>query len=297
MLDAFFPFSYVSICFGFLVGIGMTSVFFGFVSAGIMLIAVSIGIIRIMPLINICKRFVGGIFPNELSKIHKNIGESFKIKNPENIPEGRHIYMWHPHGVFCMSKFFHVGTKYTNWPVRNIKGAAFSLLLWLPFMKEIYEELGAIPSDYFSMKEVLENNMSVSVAAGGMREMLYEDTAILSKRRGIFKMALETGTPLVPIVSVNENSVCSILDIPWLQDKLEKYDMCVPIPTFRSIYNMLGMLHTPLKDPIFSVVGSPIPVTQIEHPTEEDIAKLRKQYITELKALYKKETSVELNIV
>jgi hypothetical protein len=96
---------------------------------------------------------------------------------------------------------------------------------------------------------------------------------------------------------VNENSVCSIVDIPWLQDKVEKYDMCIPIPTFRSIYNMFSMLNTPFKDPIFSVVGSPIPVTRIEHPTEEDIVKLRKQYITELKALYKKETSVELNIV
>ena len=141
MLDAFFPFSYMSICFGFLIGIGITSVCFGFLSAGIMLIAVSIGIIRIMPLLHLCKRFVGGIFPDQLSKIEKNIGSSFKIKNPENIREGRHIYMWHPHGVFCLSQFFHIGTKYTNWPVRNIRGTAFSLLLWLPFMKEIYEEL------------------------------------------------------------------------------------------------------------------------------------------------------------
>ena len=287
----------MSICFGFLIGIGITSVCFGFLSAGIMLIAVSIGIIRIMPLLHLCKRFVGGIFPDQLSKIEKNIGSSFKIKNPENIREGRHIYMWHPHGVFCLSQFFHIGTKYTNWPVRNIRGTAFSLLLWLPFMKEIYEELGAIPTDYFPMKEVLENNMSLSVAAGGMREMLYEDTAILSKRRGIFKMALETGTPLVPIVSVNENSVCSIVDLPWLQDKVKAYDMCVPIPTFGSVYKLMSMLNKPFKDPIYSVVGSPIPVTRIENPTEEDIAKLRKQYITELKALYKKETGTELNIV
>jgi len=297
MLDTFFPFSYFSICLGLLIGVGITIVCFGFFSAAIILIAISIGIIRIMPLIQMCKRVVSGILPNELSRIHKNIGESFKIKNPENIREGRHIYMWHPHGVFCLSKFFHIATKYTNWPVRNIKGAAFSLLLWLPFMKEIYEELGAIPSDYFPMKETLLNNVSVSVAAGGMREMLYEDSAILSKRRGIFKMALETGTPLVPIVSVNENSLCSIVDIPWIQDKLKAYDMCVPIPTFKSIYKMSGMLNKPLKEPIFSVVGNPIPVSRIEHPTEEDIAKLRKQYITELKALYKKETSMELKIV
>ena len=297
MLDTFFPFSYFSICLGLLIGVGITIVCFGFFSVTIILIAISIGIIRIMPLINMCKRVVSGILPNELSRIHKNIGESFKIKNPENIRNDRSIYMWHPHGVFCLSQFFHIGTNYTNWTMRNIKGTAFSLLLWLPFMKEIYEELGAISTDYCPMKETLLNNVSVSVAAGGMREMLYEDSAILSKRRGIFKMALETGTPLVPIVSVNENSLCSIVDIPWIQDKLKVYDMCVPIPTFKSIYKMIGILNKPLKEPIFSVVGNPIPVTRIEHPTEEDIAKLRKQYITQLKELYKKETSKELNIV
>jgi hypothetical protein len=109
-------------------------------------------------------------------------------------------------------------------------------------MKEIYEELDAVSTDYFPMKETLLNNVSVSIAAGGMREMLYEDTAILEKRRGIFKMALETGTPLVPIVSVNENSLCSIIDIPWIQAKLKPYDMCVPIPTFKSVCFKLNLL-------------------------------------------------------
>jgi len=268
------------------------------------LICIWLGMIRIMPLIRLCKRVVNAFFPDQLEEIQKNIGTSFVIKNPEAIPEGRHIYMWHPHGVFCTSHFFHIGTKFTNWGRSGIRGTALSSLLWLPFMKEFFEELDAVPTDYFSMKAALESDSgsgsgsgSISVAPGGMREMLHEGSTILSRRRGIFKMALETGTPLVPVLSINEDSLCSIIEIPWIQDWLEPYDMCISIPTLKSVYKLLSLLHTPLKDPIISVVGSPLAVNKVEVPSETQISELRERYIAALKKLYLAEMGKELKII
>lgn len=299
MIDILFPYSFFGLCFGCLIGIGITAVTVGFVSAGIILVLISLGAIRIMPLVRLCKRVVNAFLPDKMSIINNNIRESFIIKNPKDIPEGRNIYMWHPHGVFNLSNFFHNGTSYTNWPVLKtpIKPTAINFLSWMPFGLEFFEEFNAIPAEYFSMKKALENN-SISVAPGGMREMLYKDSAILSKRRGIFKMALETGTPLVPIISKGEENLYSIVEVPsWIQDFLGKYDVCISIPTFKSMAKMISLLANPLKDPVISVIGEPILVERVEMPSEAQISELREIYISALKKMYKAEIGKELTII
>jgi hypothetical protein len=294
MLDILFPFSYFGICLGFLIGIGITAVCFGFLSVGIILICVSLGMIRIMPLVNLCKRVANAIFPDSLANFKENIKESFKIR-ASALSDQNYIFMWHPHGVFSTSQFFHIVTKLTNWPFSNVKVTAFNGLLWLPFMGEIFDELGAVPTEYNAMKKTLEST-SLSVAPGGMREMLYPGSAILSKRRGVFKMALETGASLVPVVSIGEDHLCQIVEIPWIQDFLESYDACICIPTMKSIVTLLSIFVRPLKDPIISVMGVPIVVEKNSNPTDKDIAELRSRYIKELKDLYKKETGKTLVI-
>lgn len=299
MLDLLYPYSYFGLAFGCLIGIGIGAVLFGFLSAGIILICISLGMIRIMPLVRLCNRFLNGVFPDKISNIKNNIRDSFKIKNPNDIPEGRHIYMWHPHGTFNLSNFFHNGTSYTNWPVLKtpIKPTAINFLSYMPFGLEFFEEFNAIPAEYFSMKKALENN-SICLAPGGMREMLYKDSAILSKRRGIFKMALETGTPLIPIISKGEDYLYSIIEVPsFIQDFLGNYDICIGIPTYKSIVKMISLSTHPLKDPVVSIVGKAVPVERVEFPTDTQISELRKKYISVLKQLYKSEVGKELTII
>jgi len=128
--------------------------------------------------------------------------------------------------------------------------------------------------------------------------MLYEDTTLLSHRRGIFKMALETGAPLVPIISKGEEHLLKAIEIPmWIQDYLKPYDLCIPIPTWKTFIRCLGILQHPLKDPVISLIGEPIPVEKVEQPTEEQISELRQKYIESLKAMYKKEIGRDLNIL
>jgi hypothetical protein len=255
------------------------------------------GMIRIMPLVNLCKRVVNALLPDKLDIFKKNIKETFKIRrNPDVSSEGKYIYMWHPHGVFTTSQFFHVGTKLTDWPSElKVKGTAFNGLLMLPFMSEFFEELGAVPTEFHAMKKTLETT-SLSVAPGGMREMLYPGSAIISKRKGIFRMALETGASLVPVISVGEDALCQIVELPsWIQDLFESYDACICIPNMKSLVKLLSIFHKPVT-PVISVMGAPIPVKKIEIPTEKDISELRSRYIKELKELYKKETGKTLEI-
>jgi len=147
------------------------------------------------------------------------------------------------------------------------------------------------------MKAALKDH-SISLCPGGMREMLYEDTAILERRRGIFKLALETGTPLVPVISKGESDLTKIVELDdWLQDFLKPYDACIPIPTWKSFTKIMGLTQNPLKDPVFTVIGEPIEVQKIEEPSEQDILELKKKYIDSLKKMYKKEMGKELKII
>jgi len=298
MLEHIFPFSYVALLIGLLVGIGFTVACVGLFSAIVIFVCISIGMIKIMPLVRFSNNIFNMLLPNSLNHLESNIKQSYKVLGNTSLEEGKYIYMWHPHGAFSSSMFFHTVTNLTSWPrqLKGIRCVALNMIHMFPFMKEIFEEFNIVPSNYHDMKTALADH-SISVSAGGMREMLYEHTVLVARRRGIFKMALETGTPLVPVISVGDTKLWELVKIPdWIQDMLEPYDICVPIPTIKSAFKCIGILQNPLKDPIVSVIGEPIPVTPIDNPKESDISELRSKYIEALKQMYKKETGADLII-
>ena len=298
MLEHLFPFSYVALLIGLIIGAGITVVCASVFSTVVVLSCILIGMIKITPLLDFFRKLIEFVFPMAFDNIEGNIRKSYKVSGNVTLQKGKYIYMWHPHGAFSSSMFFHTATDFTEWPaeLKDIRCVALNFTYTFPFMAEIFEKLHIIPSNYHTMKSALQNN-SISVSAGGMREMLYEDTALLARRRGIFKMALETGTPLVPVISVGDTKLWEIVDIPnWIQDVLEPYDMCVPIPTLKSLWKSIGLLQNPLKDPIITVIGEPIHVEQVEIPTDAQITELRSKYTDTLKQMYKKETGKDLII-
>ena len=290
-MDILFPYSYVSVNILSLLGCLVVLNTVGFIISIVLLVLIYSGVIRITPILKFFSWLVSTTMPARSAKIHTNIKESFKSRFTVPIPEGKYIYAWHPHGVISMSQFFHIGTSFTDWPshLRPISGAIFSALQWLPFGHELMEYSTAIPGDYPTMKDALVEGKSISISVGGMREML-GDSYIVTKRRGIFKMALETGTPIVPVLSFGENTLFTLVEIyKPIQDWLVRYDSCLCFPTFNSFRMWINLLYEPLTKPITSVVGTPIPVEQILEPTEDDIAALRATYIEALKDLFMKE--------
>jgi hypothetical protein len=295
--DLIFPYSYIAIWLGMFLGIGLTATCVGLFSSAFLIIILSLGMIRIMPLFSFLDKTSRRLFPDFFSTLESNIKESFKVRDT-TLEEGKYIFMWHPHGVFPSSIYFHTQTQLTDWPKHlTSKGVVFSNLQWLPFTTEVFQESNIIPSDYYPMKKALESS-SISLLPGGMREMLYEDTAILEKRRGIFKLALETGTPLVPVLSKGEAELCKATHIPdIIQEAMKPFDACIAIPTWKTFTKIMGMTQNPLKDPIYTIIGDPIEVQKIEEPSEQDILDLKQKYIDSLKQMYKREMGRDLKII
>ena len=291
------PFSYSVLAIIVIATLILTIVTFGILAAIILIICIYTGIIRFSPVLNGIAKLIEFIYPSFLSEISENIRTSFSVdfSDSKSINGKQHIFLFHPHGVFSVANIMHVGTEFTNWPVRAIKGTALNWLVWLPFGTEILERLHFVPSNYDDMRKVLESGESLSVCLGGVREILYTESSMMKlsilKKRGIFKLALEKGTPLVPVLSYGENELFDIMKgswITWLQNILIRYGLCAPIPTIDSCIKWYGILKGPLPEPIRTVVGSPVSVPDAHEPAEDEIDDLRARYFAALDSLYEK---------
>jgi hypothetical protein len=296
MLDYFFPASYVLFFLGIYIGISITSIFIGIVSTIGIIFAISIGMIRIKPLFNFYEKIVRYLFPQVFTTIEKNIKKTFQATGNLTLKKGKYIFMWHTHGIFASSLYFH-NTKLTNWPEElSSKLAILNYINILPFANEFAESMNAISVNYDIMKKSLQDS-SISLFPGGMREMLYTNTTLIKKRKGIFKLALETGSSLVPVIIKGEEELNELVVLPgWIQELLKPYDICIPIPTLKTISTVLSLSIKPLE-PIYSIIGDPIPVEKVEEPSEQEIADLKQKYIEALKQMYKKEMGRDLKVI
>ncbi|XP_015683121.1 2-acylglycerol O-acyltransferase 2-A-like [Protobothrops mucrosquamatus] len=125
---------------------------------------------------------------------------------------------------------------------------------------------GLIPSDKESASYVLrkkEGGNIVIIAVGGAQEALDARPGaynlLLENRKGFVRLAIENGTPLVPVFSFGENELYDQVENPkgswlrWTQERLQKI-MGVSLPLFhaRGIFQYsFGFI--PYRKPIFTV--------------------------------------------
>ena len=290
-----YPLSVIILLFGFILGIGLSILLFSSISLTIIFILLWLGSIRIMPLIELFNTFIHRLFPDKLEKLAFNVKKSFPVfYSNKFIPEKQYIYSFHPHGLFTISHYLHIGTHFTDWKDKNTKATALHNLWWLPFEKELTEIYKFVQSKYENMIDVLKENKSLSVTLGGVKEMpLSRDNKItlnIAKRRGIFKMALETGTPLVPILVYGENELYKIYDnriLKYINKFALNYNLYFPVPTIQSCLKWLTLFSKPLDEPVKTYIGEPIQVIKKDNPTDNDICQLRELYFLGLRKLYK----------
>jgi len=137
---------------------------------------------------------------------------------------------------------------------------------------------------------------------GGVRDMLDSRPHVITipKRSGVYRIALETGTPLVPVLTYGENE-----RFPpskhWLFNEInnwlyKNFRLGIPFPSWTAIQNWSELSFKSIK-PIHSYTGGPIEVSKVENPTEADVDALRKRYIASVEALFKETAPPEYSLV
>ena len=241
-----------------------------------------------------------GLFPKDVlfesvasrlrnKQLEENIQATFRMECPEAPPPSSPcLFIWQPHGLISVSSvMFNSGLcKHPNY--RPNHAVTLPFYHYFPVIGDIIRHLGSIPSDSGSITKTLKKGESVSVMLGGVREMLTAEgkhmKLYIRNRTGIFRIALETGTPLVPVLTYGENEVFPRSNEWWATDLNNLLHstagMAISIPTWKALQNWFELSYRPLK-PIVTHVGSPIPPVG-------DIFALRNTYIKSVEELFKK---------
>ncbi len=295
-----FPLSIFLWIGGALLGAFLSFVFFGTMTFAILFTLYILGMLHIKPLFEKIQSFLQYMFPNTFANIKENMKISFPITiNPyyteekERLPKDTpYIFIWHPHGLFSCANFYHCASGQTDF-FQKTRSVVHTYMKYIPFSEELFSPYNTVFSDYDSMKDQIIKKESIGVVLGGASEILYTEPHTMKlhikEKRGIFRLALTTGTPLAPVLVYGENELFALSKNPLIeifQAIAKAIHVVLPIPTLESMYQWTHISQEPLKKPVQTIVGPPIHVTKKVSPTFEDIEELRSQYFTALEKLY-----------
>ncbi|NXC74821.1 MOGT2 acyltransferase, partial [Anhinga anhinga] len=225
------------------------------------------------------------------------------VKTADLDPRQNYLMGFHPHGVLAAGAFLNFCTEASGFSTLfpGITPHLMMLSLWfrIPFLRDYLMSGGLVSSDKESASYVLqkpEGGNMLAIIVGGAQEALDARpgscTLLLKNRKGFVRLAIEHGTPLVPIFSFGENDLFEQVRNPkgsWLrrlQHWLQQI-MGISLPLFhaRGIFQYsFGLV--PYRRPIFTVVGKPIPVQRKHRPSEEEVDRVHQKYLNELCKLF-----------
>lgn len=114
-------------------------------------------------------------------------------------------------------------------------------------------------------------------------------------RKGFIELAVRTGAHLCPVFNFGENALyATVTDNEpgsqvrhWQERMKSLLGWTLPLVHGRGIWNYsFGLL--PFRRPLTTVIGKPIPVTRIAHPTTADIDHYHEVYKSALLALHER---------
>ncbi|KAK9402587.1 2-acylglycerol O-acyltransferase 2-A-like [Crotalus adamanteus] len=197
------------------------------------------------------------------------------VKTADLDPSKNYIFGFHPHAILPAGGFINLCTEANgfskHFPGLKLYPTMLSMLFRVPFFRDYWMSLGAIPSSKESASYILrkkEGGNIVMIVVGGAKEALDAHpgayTLVLQNRKGFVRLAIENGMPLVPVFSFGENELYDQVENPkgswlrWTQDRLQKI-MGFSLPLFyaRGIFQYtFGFL--PYRKPILTVAQCPI---------------------------------------
>ena len=233
-------------------------------------------------------------------QIEENLQETFQLHVKEDLP-ATCLFVWQPHGLISISSVLYNSGLLTAPGYSSNHGVAISFWHYIPFIGDFARQLKSIPADSASIRKTLNSSRSVSVMLGGVRDMIenHPYKIKIPRRNGIYRISLQTGVPLVPVLTYGEgerfpsssNWLFQTIN-GWLYDT---FKLGLPFPSWTAIKNWTELSYKPLK-PIHSYTGKPIPVTKNENPTDADIDALRKTYIEGVEKLFKETAPPEYSL-
>ncbi|KAI2561921.1 DGAT2 isoform 4 [Pan troglodytes] len=228
------------------------------------------------------------------------------VKTHNLLTTRNYIFGYHPHGIMGLGAFCNFSTEATEvskkFPGIRPYLATLAGNFRMPVLREYLMSGGICPVSRDTIDYLLSKNGSgnaIIIVVGGAAESLSsmpgKNAVTLRNRKGFVKLALRHGADLVPIYSFGENEVYKQVIFEegswgrWVQKKFQKYIGFAPcIFHGRGLFSSDTWGLVPYSKPITTVVGEPITIPKLEHPTQQDIDLYHTMYMEALVKLFDK---------
>lgn len=237
------------------------------------------------------------------------------IKTTELPPNKNYLFACFPHGVIGCGLFCNFATNATGFnemfPGIRSKMCTLSFHFYVPFFRELALSWGLMSAKYVSIKHALSQSTNplavvnksdkylcnaAVVVVGGAQEALYARPNCyqiqIRNRKGFIKAAIETGASLVPVFSFGE---VDVYDQPSnepgsklrkFQETYKRWTGIAPAIFIGRGFFQKSFGIIPRRNPIYTVVGTPIAVVKNPSPSKEDVNNLHQQFMDELDKLF-----------
>jgi len=225
------------------------------------------------------------------------------VKTEDLDPNQNYIFGYHPHGILVCSAFCNFCTEATGFS-KKFPGIRPSLLtlvtnFYFPLLRGLLLALGACDVSRESVEYLLTKNgigNAVVIVVGGAEEALDSRPEIfkltLKNRKGFVKMAIKTGSYLVPCFGFHENEIFNQLSNPQgssvrsIQEKFKKlFGISPPLFYGRGVFNYsFGLM--PFRKPLATVIGKAIKIEKVENPSQKLLDETHQRYLDELTELF-----------
>ncbi|KAJ3284869.1 Diacylglycerol O-acyltransferase 2 [Rhizoclosmatium sp. JEL0117] len=209
-------------------------------------------------------------------------------------PNKNYVFGCHPHGVIGGTHFLTFATDALGidqlFPDIDVHTTTLASNFSIPLVKDLFLALGIISADKEALHHVLARGGSVMLVVGGAAEALLvkpgTNRLILRKRFGFIKIALQSGSSLVPVFSFGENNMWDQVHnedgtlLRHVQEAVKRATGVSPIV----FHGRMGLL--PFRTEVNVVFGEPLHLPRIENPTQEEIQEYHGLYVEALQKLF-----------
>lgn len=206
------------------------------------------------------------------------------------------IFAFNPHDMLPYAVFaFHPTLRRLPGKI-GADGSALmtSILFSIPFLRHVYSWVKGLPVDKRTFLGRLRKGESFAFTPGGVQEVLAmnpekpnEVVLYLKKRKGFIKLALTTGSPVVPVFGFNLDGSYGYWFLRGrMVEKLSRSTGFVPLLFWGRWFIPYGI---PNPKKIHVVIGPAIDMpTKGENVTQECIDQYHSIFLTELEALFER---------
>ncbi|XP_033954246.1 diacylglycerol O-acyltransferase 2-like [Pseudochaenichthys georgianus] len=220
------------------------------------------------------------------------------VKTAELNPNKNYIVGIHPHGIMCVGAFTCFSTDSCGFkelfPGLTSNLVTLAGVFRLPLFREYAMCIGLLPVSKKSLTHLLTNRgkgNAVVIVIGGAAESLASapgvNILVMRQRKGFVRVALEFGADLVPVYAFGENDLFKqvVLSEGSLGRRFQElFKKIVGFAPCLFVGEHMGIL--PYRNPITTVVGSPISVPKHIKATEEVVDHFHKLYMEALSKLF-----------